>query len=76
MFCGYILIVENNGGRVNFRLKRVSNSSVVRNVGFPKAFMSSSTAAELSQAGKGSKSYGSEQIQVSKVSNTGNVLSC
>ncbi|CAO2831599.1 unnamed protein product [Amaranthus hypochondriacus] len=50
--------------RVNFRLKRVSNSSVVRHVGFPKAFMSSSTAAEPSQAGKSSKSYGSEQIQV------------
>ncbi|KMT15187.1 hypothetical protein BVRB_3g063000 [Beta vulgaris subsp. vulgaris] len=47
--------------RVNFRLKRVSSSALVRNVAFPRAVMSFSTATEASNA---SKSYGSEQIQV------------
>ncbi|XP_021745927.1 DNA gyrase subunit B, chloroplastic/mitochondrial-like [Chenopodium quinoa] len=50
--------------RVNFRLKRVSNGAVVRNVAFPRAYISSSTATESSQENMASKSYGSDQIQV------------
>lgn len=42
-------------------MKRVSSSALVRNVAFPRAVMSFSTATEASNA---SKSYGSEQIQV------------
>lgn len=50
--------------RVNFRLRRVLSSAGVKNVAFPRAFMSYNTTTEPSQESKGSKSYGSEQIQV------------
>lgn len=51
--------------RVNFRLRKVSSGAVIRNVVFPRAFMSSGIATEAaSQKSKDSQAYGSEQIQV------------
>lgn len=50
--------------RASNRLRRVSNRFLIRNVVCPRAFMSSRTATEALYESKGSKEYGSEQIQV------------
>uniref|UniRef100_A0A7C9E0D9 DNA gyrase subunit B n=1 Tax=Opuntia streptacantha TaxID=393608 RepID=A0A7C9E0D9_OPUST len=51
--------------RVNFSLGKVSSGALISRVAFPRAFMSSSTAAEsASQGSKSAQAYGSEQIQV------------
>ncbi|KAL2501930.1 DNA gyrase subunit B [Forsythia ovata] len=50
--------------RASNRLRRVSNRCLIRNAVCPRAFMSSRTASEALYESKGSKEYGSEQIQV------------
>lgn len=51
--------------RVDFRWRKISSGVLISHVAFPRAFMSSSTAAEsASQESKASQAYGSEQIQV------------
>lgn len=53
------------GYRVNFRWSKISSGALISHVAFPRAFMSSSMAAEsASQGSKASQAYGSEQIQV------------
>ncbi|XAR68410.1 DNA topoisomerase (ATP-hydrolyzing) [Bertholletia excelsa] len=50
--------------RTSFRLRGLPNRVLAQNALIPRAFMTSSTAAETFQESKGSKAYGSEQIQV------------